>query len=175
MPRVLEMRLQTRMWKTNEIQQEEGEFDTQDDSGGDAKDVKEVNDISEEGRRIITEILELSKSGGNNPVKFKKANQCQLEEITNRFNNVIDKIPTRTITETNNLINAACIYVAKELGLKQTTWKQSTLPWWQGRIEGDIKRIRKDINMLERIKRGELRKRGKMEHLKSNTISGGRG
>ena len=39
------------------------------------------------------------------------------------------------------------------------------MPWWQRRIEGDIKRIRKDINMLERVKRGELRKRGNMEQL----------
>ena len=109
--------------------------------------------------------MELSKSGGNNPVNFKKANQHQLEEITNRVNKVIDKIPTRTITEMNNLINAASIYVAKELGLKQTTWKQGKMPWWQRRIEGDIKRIRKDINMLESIKRGELRKRGKIEQL----------
>ena len=81
-----------------EIQQEEGEFDTQDYSGGDAS-IKELIDISEEDRRIITEILELSKSGGNNPDNFKKANQHQLVEITNRVNKVIDKIPTRTITE----------------------------------------------------------------------------
>ena len=45
------------------------------------------------------EILELSKSGENNPVNFKKANQRQVEEITNRINNVIDKIPTRTRNE----------------------------------------------------------------------------
>ena len=69
------------------------------------------------------------------------------------------------ITETNNLINAASIYVARELGLKQTTQKESRMPLWQRRIEGDIKRIRKDINMLERVKRGELRKREKMEQL----------
>ena len=148
----------------DEIQHEEGEFDTQDESGGDAS-IKKLNDISEEDRRIISEILELSKSGSNNLVNFKKANQSQVEEITNRINKVRDKIPTRTITEMSNLINAASIYVAKELGLKQTTQKQSKMPWWQRRIEGDIKRIRKDINRLERVKRGELRKRGKMEQL----------
>ena len=53
----------------------------------------------------------------------------------------MEKIPTRTVTETINLINAASIYVAKELGLKPTTQKQSKMPWWQRRIEGDIKRI----------------------------------
>ena len=57
-----------------------------------------------------------------------------------------------TITETNNLINAASIYVAKELGLKQTTRNQSKMPCWKRRIEGDIKKIRKGVNMLERVK-----------------------
>ena len=66
-----------------EIQLEAGEFDTQDEYGGHAN-IKELNDISEEDRRIITEILELSKSGGNNPVNLKKANRRQLEEITYR-------------------------------------------------------------------------------------------
>ena len=135
------------------------------DEPGDGANIKKLNDISEEDRRIISEILELSKSGESNQVNFKKANQRQVEEVTNRINKVIDKIPTRTITETNNLINAASMYVAKELGLKQTTQKQSKMPWWQRRIEGDIKRIRKDMNLLEREKRGELSKNGKMEQL----------
>ena len=126
----------------DEIQQEEGEFDTQDESG-DGANIKELNDISEEARRIISEILELSKSRENNPVNFKKANQRQVEEITNRINTVIDKIPTRTITETNNLINAASMVVAKVLGLRQTTQKRSKMPWWQSRIERDIKGLGK--------------------------------
>ena len=57
----------------DEIQQEEGEFYTQDESGGDAN-IKELNDISEEDRSIVSEISEPLKSGGNNPVNFKKAN-----------------------------------------------------------------------------------------------------
>ena len=79
--------------ENDEVQQEEGEFDMQGEPGDDANS-KELNDISEEDRRLISEILELSKSGENNPVNFKKANRRQVEEITNRINKVIDKIPT---------------------------------------------------------------------------------
>ena len=127
--------------------------------------------MATEGDKILTTKESLEAIVGTTS---KKANQRQLEEITNKVNKVIDKKTTRTITETNNLINAASIYVAKKLGLKQNTEKQSKIPWWQRRIKRDIKRIRKDINMLERIKRGELRKRGKMEQQKRNTISGRR-
>ena len=92
----------------DEIQRDDREFNMQGNSGGDVN-IKEVNNISEDDRRIITETLEFSKSGGNNLVNFKRENQRQLEEITNRVTKVKDKIPARTITETNNLINAASI------------------------------------------------------------------
>ena len=49
------------------------------------------------------------------------------------------------------------------------------MPWWQRRIEGDIRRIRKDINVLERGKRGELRKSGKMERLEKKYNIKGKG
>ena len=102
------MRPQDENVEDDEIQRDNREFNMQGDSGGDVN-IKEVNDISEDDRRIITETLEFSKSGGNNLVNFKRENQRQLEEITNRVTKVKDKIPARTITETNNLINAASI------------------------------------------------------------------
>ena len=71
--------------ENDKIQEEEGEFGMQYEPGDDAN-IKELNDISEEDRRIISEILELSKSGENNPVNCKKANQRQVEEITNGIN-----------------------------------------------------------------------------------------
>ena len=107
-----------------------------------------VSDTSEEDRRMITEILRILKSEGNNLVNFKKSNQCQLEEIANRVNKILDKMPTRTITEMNNLINAVSIYVATELSLKQTVQRQSKQPWWKRWIEGDIKMLWKEINIL---------------------------
>ena len=72
--------------------------------------------------------MELTNSGGNNPVNFKKANQHQLGEITNRINKVIEKIYQQELLQKRTIINAASIYVAKKLGPKQTTRKQSKMP-----------------------------------------------
>lgn len=125
----------------------------------------------EEDRRMITELLRILKSGGNNLVNFKKANQCQLEAITNRVTKILHKIPTRTITETNNLINAVSIYLAKEFGLKQTVWRQSKQPWWKRGIERDIKMLRKEVNILVREKLRSRIKKGRQDQ----TMSGERG
>ena len=47
---------------------------------------------------------------------------------------------------------------------KQSLW-QNKQSWWKRRIEGDIKRLRKEINILAREKQGELRKGGKIKQL----------
>lgn len=97
------------LWVT---QQREQELDTRVETESDMN-IEELNDKSEEYRRIITEILRILKSGGNNRrVVFKKVNQRQIVEITNRINKIVDKILTRTITEMNDLISAVMIYVA---------------------------------------------------------------
>ena len=46
------MRLQTRIWKMMRSSRKRGEFDMQDEPGDDAN-IKQLNDISEEDRRII--------------------------------------------------------------------------------------------------------------------------
>ena len=54
----------------------------------------------------------------------KRPNQSQLEEITIRVNKAIYKTPTRPIAETNNLINEASFYIAKEAWSK-TDYKET--------------------------------------------------
>ena len=43
--------------------------------------------------------------------------------------------------------------------------EQNKEAWWKRRFEGDIKMLRKEINILVREKHGELRKGGKIEQL----------
>lgn len=101
----------------------------------------------------------------NDYISFKRVDQNQLNDITRRVNNVIMYIQTNTITQTNNLIKAASVFVARELGLKKGIKKKMNEPWWKRRIEADIKRIRHDVNILEREKKGHLKRRAKFEVL----------
>ena len=85
----------------------------------------------------------------------------------NRVNQVIHHIRTKDITETNNLIMAATVWVAEQLGLKKTEFSAKKEPWWKRHIDGDIKRLKQDVNLLERQLRGELghKKKGKLQKL----------
>ena len=49
------------------------------------------------------------------------------------------------------------------VGLKKSEGEKKKNPWWKRRIEEDIKQLKKDINILERVKIGQIgaRKEGK--------------
>ena len=67
---------------------------------------------------------------------------------------VIELIKTKIITQTNNLIKAAGVLVADQLGLKKSEGGKKKDPWWKRRIEEDIKQLRNDINILKRVNKG---------------------
>ena len=86
-----------------------------------------------------------------------------LNRTTDRVNKVIEFIETKNITQANNLIKAPGVWVADQLDFKKSDGGKKKDPWWKRRIGENIKQLRKDINILERVKKGQigLRKEGK--------------
>ena len=127
-----------------------------------AMEVNEATEITPEERLIIDEVKGLMAEGKTNDnIMFKKVDQKRLSEETLKVNGAIKHLVTADITQTNNLIKAASLWVAKQLGLKTVKKEKKQDPWWKRRIEGDIKNLKKDISILEREKRGETGMRGK--------------
>ena len=75
-----------------------------------------------------------------------------LNRTTAKVNRVIELIETKNITQIIDLIKAAGVWVADQLGLKKYQDGKKKDPWWKRRIEKDMKQLRKDINILERGK-----------------------
>ena len=63
---------------------------------------------------------------------------------------------------------AASVRVAEQIGLKKIEYRKKKEPKSKRKIEGDIKRLRKDVNILGRKSKGELgeRKRQKLLQLR---------
>ena len=76
-----------------------------------------------------------------------------LNRTTAKMNRVIELIETKTITQTNSLIKA----VADQLDLQKYEGGKKKGPWWKRRIEEDIKQLKKDTNILKRVKKGQIR------------------
>ena len=119
----------------------------------------------DEGPQLISAQLNKILAGDRNTdgISFKKVDMNTLNRTTAKVNRVIELIETKNITQTNNLIKAAGVWVADQLGLKKYEGGKKKDPWWKRRIEEDIKQLRKDINILERVKKGQIdaRKEGK--------------
>ena len=65
-------------------------------------------------------------------------------------------IETKNIPQTNNLIKAAGIWVADQLGFKKYEDGKKKDPWWKRRIEEDIKQLKKGIYILERVRKRQI-------------------
>ena len=65
-----------------------------------------------------------------------------LNRTTAKVSRVIELIETKNMTQTNNLIKAAGIWVADELGLKKYEGGKRKDIRWKRHIEEDIKQLK---------------------------------
>ena len=75
---------------------------------------------------------------------------------TDRVNDAIKYFKSKKITETNDLIKAASVWVAEQIGLKKRDYREKNEPRSKHRIKGDIKKLRQEVNLLTRDLKGEL-------------------
>ena len=100
---------------------------------------------------------------------FKKVDQRKLRDVTKKVNTMIRDIETDDVTQTNKLAMAPALWVSKEVGVKKSKIGEKKEPWWKSRIESDITNLRRDINRLERERRGETGGKGKKNIKELNT------
>ena len=67
---------------------------------------------------------------------------------TDRVNYAIKYFKSKSITETNDLAEAISVLVAGQIGLKKRDYVKKKENRWKRRTEGDIKKLRQDLNLL---------------------------
>ena len=130
----------------------EEEINDAEDSIGDTE-----GDLSEKHQAIVEKLKKIvvgGRTGDGN--MFKKVDKKVLKVPANRVTEAIKYLKSKSITETNNLIRAASVCVAERIGLKKAERRKKNEPRWKRRIEGDIKRLRQEVNFLGREVKGEL-------------------
>ena len=111
--------------------------------------------MSEE-HQVIVEQLKKIMVEGRTGIMFKKVDKNILKVQTDRVNEAIKYLKSQNIAETNELIRAASVWVAERIGSKKAERRKKNELRWTRRIEGDIKRLRQEVNFLEREVKGEL-------------------
>ena len=128
-----------------------------------------VETLDEETQLIIAQPNEILAGGRNTDgISFEKADMNTRNRITAKVNKVIELIETKNITQTNNFIKAVGVWVADQLGLIKYEDGKKKDPWQKRRTEEDLKQLKRDINILERVKKGKIgaRKEGKAKVVK---------
>ena len=127
----------------------------------------EEMDLTAEERDILDQIRQFMGEGERcDGIALKRVERKRLRTATERANRVIKYIDTNDITETNSLIVATSVWIAKELGLKKHIKRVAKQePWWKRRVEESIIELRKHINIFQRQQKEEIRELGKYNEL----------
>ena len=103
-----------------------------------------VETLAEETQLIIAQLNKILVGDRNTDgISFKKVDMNTLNRTTAKVNRVIELIEIKNITQTNNLIKAAGVWVEDQLGVKKYEGGKKKDPCWKRRIEEDIKQIKR--------------------------------
>ena len=101
------------------------------------------HNLNDEHRKIVERLNEIMLEGKTSDgIMFKKVDKKTLKVQTDRINDGIKYFKSKSITETNDLIKAASVWVAEQTGLKKRDCRVKNEPKWKRRIERDIKKVR---------------------------------
>ena len=102
------------------------------------------HNLNDEHRKIVERLNKIILEGKTSDgIIFKKVDKKTMKVQTDRVNDVIKYFKRKSITETNDLIKAASVWVAEQIGLKKRDYREKNEPRWKRRIEGDIKKLSK--------------------------------
>ena len=129
--------------------EQDGKVDVETDIGTVEEEINDVEDgigdterdLREEHQVIVEQFKKIVLEGRTgDDIIFKKVDKKVLKVQTEGVNEVIKYLKSKSITETNNLIRAASVWVATQTGLNKAEHRKKNKPRWKRRIEGDIKR-----------------------------------
>ena len=93
--------------------------------------------MSEKHRAIVEQLTKIMLEGSTGDgIMFKKTDKKVLKVQTGRVNKVIKYLNNKSITETNNLIRAASLSEAEQIGLKEGDHRKKNEPRWKVGLRG---------------------------------------
>ena len=128
----------------------------------------DIEELNNEDREIIKELNSIIENDLHIELQgFKKIDRTLLREHVKSINGVLKNVATESVTGTNNLLKACAILIGRKVGLKRVhrTANGKKEPWWKRRINESIKELRKHVNILERKRKGTLKRTEKYKLL----------
>ena len=84
--------------------------------------------LNDEHRKIVEQLNEIMLEGKTSDgIMFKKVDKKTLKVQTDRVNDAMKYFKSKNITETNDLIKAASVWVAEQIGLKSDYLEKTNL------------------------------------------------
>ena len=130
----------------------------------------EDNNLSEDELTIVEKIRQkLEPSVELNTVNLRSVNWQQINDKVKIVNNVISRIQTKDLNETNRLLLAGANVVKDLLLIKEKSTNKGE-PWWKWRIKRRLGMLRKDLSQAVELNRGNLNQIAKDRLIKRYSV-----
>lgn len=96
---------------------------------------------------------------------LRSVQRSKLMDEVAKVNDVMRRVRTSNITETNNLVYAAAFVVTERLGIKIDKNGNKKEPMWKQRLERQLRSLRQDLSRIKTMKEGRLIKRKVRDYL----------
>ena len=94
------------------------------------------HNLNDEHRKIVERLNEIMLEGKTSDgIMFKKVDKKTLKVQTDRVNDAIKYFKSKYITETNDLIKAASVWVAEQIGLKKRDYREKSERRWDAELK----------------------------------------
>ena len=113
----------------------------------------QAHSLDEEEVAIVMEIAEVIEKGRKDKLPaYRNVPKKKLLEEAAKFDKVLIKFKTHSITKTNELFYAGDVVLTNRLGVKIDEVAGRKEPMWKRRLQNKIKEFRKDVRQLEASK-----------------------
>ena len=114
---------------------------------------KQAHSLNEEEAAIVMEIAVVIQRGKKHKLPaLRNEPKKKLLEETAKFDKVLSKFKTHSVTKTNELFYAGALVATNRLGVKIDKVAERKKPIWKRRLQNKIKELRKDLSQLEASK-----------------------
>ena len=114
---------------------------------------KQAHSLDEEEAAIVMEIAEVIQRGKKHKLPaLRNVKKKKLLEETAKFDKVLSKFKTHSVTKTNELFYAGAVAATNRLRVKIDKVAERKKPICKRRLQNKIKELRKDLSQLEASK-----------------------
>lgn len=123
-------------------------------------------DVTEEDKILMRKVKDILSQERRRLPALRAVDRNRLERAVKEMDTFLGKVETSSITEANDLVYCGAYLVSSGFGMvKEKQEKQNWEPWWKRRLDGKVKEMKMDLEIIEKLIEKKIVKKKQRDRL----------